>query len=68
MTDGEDTASYLDLDELLGKIMRSNINLIIIGMNLEERTKKDLNKLCRSTYDGMLLEAINDETSIDIAF
>jgi hypothetical protein len=37
-------------------------------MNLEERTKKDLTKLCRSTYDGMFLEATNDETSIDIAF
>ncbi len=58
-TDGDDNASKLaDLEGLKKKFQESEINLIVVGIELQDEFAEDLIELCKSSKDGAFIRNV----------
>ena len=67
LTDGDDNESRIRIDQLYNKLAKSDVNLIIVGLELHELVKSKLSYLCRVTSNGLFIESTSNE-DINTAF
>jgi Mg-chelatase subunit ChlD len=70
LTDGEDNSSRNSLESVWQALRASEAQpaLIIIGVQLQERLKPQMQKLCTATEGSLFIDAAGDVSAIDEAF
>jgi len=61
LADGDDNESRVMYEQLERRLSRSDVNLIIIGLELRESVKPKLIDLCRATSSGLFIESTSNE-------
>jgi len=61
LADGDDNESKIMYEQLERRLSRSDVNLIIIGLELRESVKPRLIDLCRATSSGLFIESTSNE-------
>jgi len=59
LVDGEDNTSSYTFKQIRKKLLRSEANLIVIGLNLPKEFKEIVRELCQSTSRGIFIDCPN---------